>query len=284
MIDMFMTRQTYRNNIKPLFFGVTFMVMILFCAIITVGAFKCCWVWYFPSYYSISNGHSCFESHRISLLSSGALSFCSLLAYHALIMSFTGGFTFFCFEIYFVSFFMKSFAFWTLSIFFSAICALILQTIQIRTAFSEFRKWFYKFTMRTLFAFKLAFQNKFGVFTTVNSFSWAKLFKLISTAGLSVCLFSFFCMYISSANRVFTYLTSTAIAIFMISVLVKFRERFDLFAFGALLGYDGRIHNVSYSDVMAKARNERHNRYDWPVLYANLISNPYLVKNNSYIF
>ena len=85
-------------------------------------------------------------------------------------------------------------------------------------------------------------------------------------SGTPVNFFTLIC----SAIFFCTFFTPRRIMI-LISfwILPKLRNWKDLFAFAALFGYDGCIHNVSYSDVMVKASVGRDERHGWPVLCAN---------------
>lgn len=62
IMKIIMTRNTNRNNIKPVFTRIALVVMVFFCVIAAINTIQCVRPWYFSVYNSTVHNSACFHS------------------------------------------------------------------------------------------------------------------------------------------------------------------------------------------------------------------------------
>ena len=145
-----MTNPANRNNIEPMFFGVTIVVVILFCLFGTTRTFQRCRRWYFASINSISNGR-CSKS-LIGVTQ--AIPFCFqmfiCLEFVCLTIQFFGNFTFFALPITFFAQLCGKFTFFCLVIML-LVLSIAFFAIILKAIFADvmFVKFFDRFDLLT---------------------------------------------------------------------------------------------------------------------------------------
>ena len=155
-----MTRNTNSNNIKPMFLGIAFVMMVLLC-LITTGAFENCDTWNFACFNSIVYGTICFHAFWITLILSKIFSLAFSFTLFALHIALASYFAFFSFVITLINGSVNFFAFFALLIAFHAILAMITITIFLSAIFMKFRNWFDLFASRTSFCYDCVIHRLF---------------------------------------------------------------------------------------------------------------------------
>lgn len=164
-----MTRYAHWNNIKPIFIGIAFVVMVLLCCFTTRTPKIGGW-FYFSRHYAIGYGvpGTMFNGVFKILLFSSEFTFLVLSVFSCVNCAFLGFIkslstipshflSLLGVEVFFASQFMRQFAFYSLRISFSvgvgAFFTIVVMPIFIKFVFIEFRKWFDLFATSALFCY-----------------------------------------------------------------------------------------------------------------------------------
>jgi len=221
-MNRLMAFYTDRNNVEPMFWSVTLMMMIFFCLVITVMALQGVWSDQFSACYGIMHDISGF-----------------VLFWVAKIISFTANLTFFAFLLVF----FYNFTFFALRITSAGCLTFIALAVLLAFDFSFFASFITKQSCSAaglaFFCLAILFMATLTLFTSPIPLQY----------NLSFLAFLIFLDYFKVA-----YLAIRTIAIFSMAVFVKFREGFNLFANSTSFAYDLLRHNLlQYSKLSFRA-------------------------------